>query len=172
MIILPQNFQNRPLSSCLSSKARLAPERRRGQAMVEFAMVLPLLLGLTMGMIQYGVIYNTALAVTNISREGARGAAVDILDQTPDAQGNGKKKGRQRVKARMERATKGTQIKASDLVIDVTPDPEQNEAVTANGDVTVTVTYPMKKKLFLPSKFFGITIFAENFTAQTTMRVE
>jgi len=50
----------------------------RGAATVEFALVLPLLLTLIVGMIQFGVAYNAYLGVTHAAREGARMAAVGL----------------------------------------------------------------------------------------------
>ncbi len=46
--------------------------KRRGQAMVEFALVLPLLLALLVGIVDIGYLYNHQLTLTNASREGAR----------------------------------------------------------------------------------------------------
>jgi Flp pilus assembly protein TadG len=48
----------------------------RGSAAVEFALVLPLLLLLVIGMLDFGVTYNHWLTVTTVAREGARLAAV------------------------------------------------------------------------------------------------
>ena len=43
-----------------------------GNAAVEFGLVLPLLLALLLGMIDYGYVYFTKLTITNAAREGAR----------------------------------------------------------------------------------------------------
>lgn len=48
------------------------PKKRRGQAMVEFALVLPLLLSLLVGIVDIGYLYNHQLILTNAAREGAR----------------------------------------------------------------------------------------------------
>lgn len=50
--------------------------------MVEFALILPLLLLLVFGIIQFGIIYNTKITITNAAREGARKAAVTSVDNT------------------------------------------------------------------------------------------
>lgn len=47
----------------------------RGQTMVETAMVLPILLILIFGMIDFGRAFNAWITVTNAAREGARVAA-------------------------------------------------------------------------------------------------
>ncbi|MFZ5631240.1 MAG: TadE/TadG family type IV pilus assembly protein [Bacillota bacterium] len=61
-------------------------KNQRGQAMVELALVLPILLILFMGVIEFGRIFHTYLMITNASREGARVAIVgksddDIIDR-------------------------------------------------------------------------------------------
>lgn len=48
----------------------------RGQAMVEFALLLPVLLLILCGIIEYGRVFNETLVVTAAAREGARAAAV------------------------------------------------------------------------------------------------
>jgi Flp pilus assembly protein TadG len=44
--------------------------------LVEFALLLPLLLVIVFGIIQFGIIYNTHLVITSAAREGARMATV------------------------------------------------------------------------------------------------
>ncbi len=44
--------------------------------MVEFAMVLPILLVLVFGIIQFGIVFNHYLTLTDAVRAGARQAAV------------------------------------------------------------------------------------------------
>jgi len=46
--------------------------KRRGQSVVEFALVLPVLLLLVMGIIEFGRIFMAQQSITNASREGAR----------------------------------------------------------------------------------------------------
>lgn len=59
----------------------------KGQALVEFALVLPILLGLIMGMIEFGWILNGKLTLTNAAREGARAAVAseDAIIAAKDA---------------------------------------------------------------------------------------
>lgn len=63
---------------------------RQGQVLVEAALVLPILLMLLFGIIEFGRIFNTYLIVSNASREGARLAAlsavesIDIEDEIKD----------------------------------------------------------------------------------------
>ena len=57
----------------------------RGQAIVEFALVLPLLLILLFGVIDFGRALQTYITINNASREGARLGAIN-----PDADIEGK----------------------------------------------------------------------------------
>ncbi len=50
--------------------------RERGQALVEFALALPILLILIFGLVDFGFGLKTHISVTNASREGARLGAV------------------------------------------------------------------------------------------------
>ena len=49
-----------------------------GAAAVEFALLLPLLVLLLFGFIQFGIAFNTRIQATNAAREGARMAVVGI----------------------------------------------------------------------------------------------
>ena len=49
----------------------------RGQALVEFALVLPILLILLLGIIDFARAWNVYQVLTDAGREGARGAVVD-----------------------------------------------------------------------------------------------
>lgn len=59
-------------------------EGERGQSMVEFALILPLLLMLVFGIIEFGNAWRTSQLLTNFAREGARRAVVP--NAPPDAQ--------------------------------------------------------------------------------------
>ena len=48
----------------------------RGQAIVEFALVLPILMAILLGIIQFGIIFNNYITLTDATRAGARKAAV------------------------------------------------------------------------------------------------
>ncbi len=52
---------------------------RRGTASVEFALVLPLLLALLFGIIEFGFLFKDQLSIQQSAREGARVAAVGRL---------------------------------------------------------------------------------------------
>lgn len=53
----------------------------KGQSLVEFALLLPILLLLLLGIIQFGIIFNGQITVTSAAREGARLAAVGADDE-------------------------------------------------------------------------------------------
>lgn len=69
-----------PRSSCCTrvsdgSLLGCRPSRRhdeRGAALVEFALILPLLMSLVLGMVTGGAAYNTKLSMTSAVREGTR----------------------------------------------------------------------------------------------------
>lgn len=52
----------------------------RGQAMVETALVLPIIILLLMAIIDFGLLFNNFIVLSNASREGARQAAVGATD--------------------------------------------------------------------------------------------
>lgn len=58
---------------------------RRGQSLVEMAMVLPVLTLLTFGLVDFGRAYYFQVSITNAAREGARVAILNIYTgpQTP-----------------------------------------------------------------------------------------
>ncbi len=55
-----------------------------GQSLVEFALILPIMLLLLMGIVQFGFIFNGQITLTSAAREGARLAVVT----GPNAAGN------------------------------------------------------------------------------------
>ena len=60
-----------------SSRAPRRAERESGQALVEFALILPLFLLIVVGIIQFGVALNFWLDMQRIANQGARWAVVD-----------------------------------------------------------------------------------------------
>lgn len=69
--------------------AERGPRRRggarneAGAALVEFALVVPILLILVFGIIEFGLAFNDYIAVRNGSREGARVAVVNDVNNAP-----------------------------------------------------------------------------------------
>jgi hypothetical protein len=56
----------------------------RGQAIIEFALMLPLLLIIVLGIIEFGVLFYDKAVVTNASREGARAGMAFQTDSAGD----------------------------------------------------------------------------------------
>jgi Flp pilus assembly pilin Flp len=64
----------------------MARRDQEGAAAVEFALLLPLLVLLLFGMIEFGLAFNTRIQATNAAREAARQAVVGI-DNWSDVSG-------------------------------------------------------------------------------------
>lgn len=133
--------------------------REEGQAYVEFAFVLPLLILIVMGIIQFGVVFKDYIALTDAVRVGARQGAVSRSITDPA----------QRVPliiAKMNAAA-GT-LDTSKMSVVVTPwDPVNNvPGWVASGDVTVRASYPLKINLL------GLVVFDSTINSRTTERVE
>lgn len=60
-------------------------KKGRGQALVETALVLPVILLILMGIVDFGILFNNYLVISNASREAARSAAVGSNDQSISA---------------------------------------------------------------------------------------
>jgi len=111
------------------------------QALVEFALSLPVLLLLVLGLVNIGLLINAQIAVTQSAWEGARAGAI-ISDP---AQGD------QEIVGAVKRSVPG--FNADLLQIDI--DPQQDETprdqpwpAPRGSPITVTVSYPMT--LFIP----------------------
>ncbi|MDW7660400.1 MAG: pilus assembly protein [Bacillota bacterium] len=121
-----------------------------GQAMVELALILPVLLLIIMGIIEFGFMFNNYLTLNNISREAARYASLGGTDA--------------------EAAIRATEIApnldSAKLTIVITP----TEAGRGRGDsVEVVVTYQYS---LLTPFLDGIISNGIPLEAKTVMRVE
>jgi Flp pilus assembly protein TadG len=127
-----------------------------GQALVEMAIVTPLLLLLILGIVQFGILFNNYITLTDAVRAGARQAAVSRQAPDPVAV----------TTDRVRRSAAG--LDGNKLTITVTPyDPLTDTNTWASGgDVTVKATYPFKVDLM------GIVVHAGNLNSETTERVE
>jgi Flp pilus assembly protein TadG len=120
----------------------------KGQAMTEFAVVLPVVALVLFGILQFGIAFNNYLTLTDAVRRGARVAAVS----------------RQTGSGSSDTVTAVKQA-ASDLN-------QSQLAVTVNSgwqpgdDVVVSATYPYAISLF------GLVVKAGNLKSTTTERVE
>jgi Flp pilus assembly protein TadG len=123
---------------------------------VEFILVAPILLLLVFGIIQFGILFNNYLTLTDAVRAGARQAAVSRTLSDP-------------VGSTKNRVTSAaSDLKTSDLDITVDPyDPlKGTHSWAQGGDVTVSATYPYSINLL------GFVVSAGRITSQTTERVE
>src|SRR5947199_4566354 len=57
-------------------KKRIQIRNEQGQTMTEFALVLPVLALVLFGVIQFGIVFNNYVTLTDATRAGARKAAV------------------------------------------------------------------------------------------------
>lgn len=105
----------------------------RGAAAVEFALILPILMLILFGVIEFGGVYNAQLMVTGAAREAAREMAIGGV--VADAQAAA--------------ADAAIGIASGDLDVTVSP-----AACAAGTDVTVTIVYD---KPFLTG-LFGATV--------------
>jgi len=122
----------------------------RGQTMVEFTLVLPVLLVVLFGIIQFGIVFSNYVALTDAVRAGARTAAVSRSSTDPVGD----------TKARVMDAS-------GDLdSTKVVPTVDTPSGWTHGADVTVTATYPYSISLL------GIVVASGNLSSSTTERIE
>jgi Flp pilus assembly protein TadG len=120
----------------------------RGQAMVEFALVLPVLMFILLAIIQFGIAYNDYVTLTDAVRTGARQAAVDrqLPDPVADAT------------ARVRSAA--ADLDQSQLTVTVTSDWQAGHPVQVYG------AYPYSISIM------GIVVKSGALTSTTIERVE
>ncbi len=109
---------------------------KNGQALVEFAFVLPILLLLMVVLIDLGILLYTQMAVSNAAWEGARAGAT-IVDP---AQGD------QEIIAAVHQAAYG--LDTSQITVDIDPEQEENPRnqpfpAPRGEPLTVTVVYDL-----------------------------
>ncbi len=136
----------------LNKVCRSHRKKRRGAAVVEFAIVAPLFFLLVFGMIEFGRMMMVQQVITNASREGARQAVLDgattqeVTTVVTDYLANGS---------------------VSGATVTIDPNPPGNAAFGA--PVTVNVSVPFDQVSWLPAPWFlgGTTL-----AASTVMRRE
>ena len=126
-----------------------------GQAITEFAIVLPILMMLLLGIIQFGIIFNNYITLTDATRAGARKAAVTRFDGLND---NGAA-----AVAAVEKSAQGLDQSVLDPTINVTADPNWD---LPGSEVTVTASYPYSINIL------GFKITAGTLTSTTKERLE
>ena len=116
----------------------------KGQTMVEMAIVLPVLLVILIGIVQFGIAFNNYLTLTDAARAGARKAVVSHSASTCISQ----------VRA------SASDLKQSDLTVGCSSSWQHGD------DVTVTATYPYSLNVF------GVVVANGRLNVTTTERVE
>ncbi|HEY6963564.1 MAG TPA: TadE/TadG family type IV pilus assembly protein [Gaiellaceae bacterium] len=132
----------------IARKVRIG--RQDGQAMVEMALILPILLMIILGIVQFGIAFNNYITLTDATRAGARKASVARF--TGD---NG-------TAAAAVVKSNASSLNQSDLTVTVTA---TNWSIPGS-DVTVTATYPYSINLL------GWTVNSGTLTSTTKERLE
>jgi len=138
--------------------------RRGGQAMIETGVVIFVLILLSMGLLQYGILFNAKLALNNLAREGARYAAVHTrnpVDANSDPAGF-----KALVVQRLKDKAAGTSIDPAALNAGTVAISSLSGKTDASGQpildvgdsVRVQITYNLRdNKIFVPIVFPGMT---------------
>ena len=132
----------------MTRRATLRDER--GQTMTEFAVVLPVLCLLVFGVIQFGLLFNDYLTLTDAVRTGARKAAVGrhLVDPAGAAEAQVR--------------TAAQDLTQADLDVIVAP----SAAWESGSDMTVSASYPYNVNLL------GLVVASGRLRSTTTERVE
>jgi Flp pilus assembly protein TadG len=130
------------------SRRRSSIRNERGQTMVEFALVVPILCVVLFGILQFGALYNDYVTLTDAARVGARRAAVSRLAPNPSGAA--------------EAATRGAAagLTQSKLQVAVSSTWKQGDPVK------VSTTYPYSIDLL------GVVVKSGNLKSEITERVE
>ena len=130
----------------------------RGQAVTEFAVILPVLMMVLFAIFQFGVVFNNYIQVTSAAREGARKGAVSRSAGSCSTVQSA-------AVTAAEAAAPGLNWSQSGAGVTVT-DTCTNNAVQQGTDLTVTASYPWSVQIF------GQSLVSGTLTSTTTMRVE
>jgi len=130
-------------------KKRIQIRSEQGQSMTEFALVLPVLALILFAVLQFGIVFNNYVTLTDAARAGARRAAVSRQDPNRDSA--------------VITAVKNS---ASDLDLSKLSVPPPSSTWDPGSDVTVTASYPYSISLL------GLVVKSGSLTTKTTERVE
>ena len=122
----------------------------RGQTMAEFAVVLPILVVLLFGIMQFGIAFNNYVTLTDAARAGARKAAVSRNSGDPAGD--------------CKRAVLAAADNLDQKVLD--PKVQCNSSWAAGSDVEVDASYPYNITLF------GLPVFSGDLKTVMKERVE
>jgi Flp pilus assembly protein TadG len=146
--------------AAVSRGARRASQS--GQAVIELALTLPLLLVIVMGILDFGLMFQSYEVVTNAAREGAR---VGVLPNytTADAE----------ARAQQYLASGGLSSSSATVTAVVAPSPPFGSPAVTVNQVQVSVMYPYTYPFVGPMlNLFGGSLGSVQLTATSTMRVE
>jgi Flp pilus assembly protein TadG len=138
---------------------RNAKHDERGQALTEFAVILPVLLLVQCAIFQFGVIFNNYIEVSAAAREGARKGVVsrNAGNCTYVAGPSGL------AATAARNAAPGLNQTKTTVTVNYTC---TNNSLAPGTDLKVTVSYPWSVSLL------GAVVASGNMTSSTTMRVE
>lgn len=145
---------------------RRSRRNENGQAVVEFALVLPLMLLVLLGIVQFGSVFRDYIALTDAVRAGAREGSVARSLQPPSSR-------EASIVTRVQKA--GVNLNASNIAVTVELRDTNGVLMSPNsadsswiksGDVTVKATYPFKLRML------GLVVFSGNLQSRTTERIE
>jgi Flp pilus assembly protein TadG len=128
---------------------RVDVRNERGQTMVEFALIMPVLCMVLFAIIQFGILFNDYLSLTDATRVGARKAAVSRTATSPAA-----------VTEAAVRAA-AADLNNADLDVDVTA-----SSWTPGGEVTVETSYPYDVNVL------GMVVASGRLRSSITERIE
>lgn len=125
-------------------------KNQKGQALVEFTIVLPILMLLIMGIFQFGMMLNAYITIGNAAREGARAGIIGSSD------------------AEIQNLIISTSpsLEPENLLVSIIPSGTNR---ISGGTLTVNVTYNYKLTVPIISSLFNNVIVLNG---QTSMRVE
>jgi len=125
-------------------------KNEKGQSLVEFAILLPVLLLLLMGILEFGLMLNSYMTINNSAREGARlgivsGSNLEISNLITNISPN---------------------LDSKNLIVNITP---LDGSRTSGGTISVEVIYNYHLTIPIISNILGNVVVLK---AQTSMRIE
>jgi len=122
---------------------------QKGQSLVETALVLPILIMLLFGIVDFGRVFHAYLTLDHAGREAARDAAIGKEDSEIES-----------------KITSSTTSLGSGVGVTITPAGKANR--TSGNDVTITLNYTID----LITPILGQTVRDIDLENNTVMRVE
>lgn len=148
---------------------------------MEFALLLPILLILSMLIVQYGILLSARLSLYHVSRNVGRFAAVRALNPNSN----------QEIRDYAKNMGRSFRLTLTDANItfhkyesNYDPNPALTPPVSVENTLLVTtnrsqqtplivrIKYNTNQKLFLPSTFFGVKVFGENMVVDNIVMIE